>query len=100
MRYTKDPKLAQTTQPHWLTRIHYNREESKAGHVTVLLLKLCKITGKAAVHMFVYLLFYATTTVFQLFHGGNMMYEMRRKPEPSLLPTMGIFNFPHQIGMK
>ena len=29
------------------------------------------------------LLFYATSTVFQLYHGGGMMYEMRRrKPKP------------------
>ena len=26
-----------------------------------------------------FLLFYAIVTVFQLYHGGNMMYEMRRK---------------------
>ena len=29
-----------------------------------------------------------------------MMYQTRRrKPEPTLLPTLGIFNFPHNIGM-
>ena len=29
-----------------------------------------------------------------------MMYEMRRrKPEPTLLPTQGIFTIPHHIGM-
>ena len=29
-----------------------------------------------------------------------MMYEMkRRKPEPTLLPTQGIFNLAHHIGM-
>ena len=29
-----------------------------------------------------------------------MMYEVRmRKPEPILLPTQGIFNLPHHIGM-
>ena len=32
------------------------------------------------------LLFYTLATVFQLYHGGAMMYEMRRrKPEPTLL---------------
>ena len=29
-----------------------------------------------------------------------MMYEMRRgKPESTLLPTLGIYNLPHRIGM-
>ena len=29
-----------------------------------------------------------------------MMYEMRRrKPNPTLLPTQGIFNLPHYVGM-
>ena len=29
-----------------------------------------------------------------------MMHDMRRKkPKPTLLPTQGIFNLPHQIGM-
>ena len=30
-----------------------------------------------------------------------MMYEMMRKPKPTLLPTLtqGIFNLPHHIGM-
>ena len=27
------------------------------------------------------------------------MYELRRKPEPALLPTQEFFNLPHQIGM-
>ena len=46
------------------------------------------------------LLFYAIATIFQLCHGGDMMYEMRKtKPEPTLLPTQGIFNLPHHIGM-
>ena len=35
-------------------------------------------------------LFYVIATVFQLYHAGGMMYEMR-KPEPTLLPTNGIF---------
>ena len=31
---------------------------------------------------------------------GDMMYEIRRrKPEPTLLPTQGIFNLPHHVGM-
>ena len=47
------------------------------------------------------LLFYTIATVFQLYHSGDMMYEMRRrKPEPTLLVTQWIFNLPHHIGMK
>ena len=58
----------------------------------------------AAISRFGYLsiclLFYAIATIFQLYHGGNMMYEMRRrKPEPPLLPTQWIFNLPHH-GMR
>ena len=44
------------------------------------------------------LLFYALATV--LYHGSDVMYEMwRRKPEPTLFPTQGIFNLPHHIDM-
>ena len=43
---------------------------------------------------------YAIATLFQLYFGSDMMYEMRRKkPESTLLPTDGIFNLPHHIGM-
>ena len=51
--------------------------------------------------MFVCLfLFYAIATVFLVYHGSDMMYEMRRrKPVPTLLLTQGIFNLPHHIGM-
>ena len=46
------------------------------------------------------LLFHTIATVFQLYHGGDMMYAMRRiKPEPKPLLTQGIFSFPHDIGM-
>ena len=46
------------------------------------------------------LLFYAIATVFQLHHGGDMMYEMRRrKPVPTVLLTQGIFNLPHHMDM-
>ena len=44
----------------------------------------------------------AIARVFQLYLGGNTMYEMRRrKPdaEPTLLPTQRIFNLPHHICM-
>ena len=41
------------------------------------------------------LLFYAIATVSVLYHG-----DMRwRKTEPTLLPTQGIVNLPHHIGM-
>ena len=50
--------------------------------------------------LFCLLLFYAMATVFRLYHGGDMMYEMkRRKPESTLLLTQGIFNPTHHIGM-
>ena len=43
------------------------------------------------------LLFCTIATIFQLYHDGDMMYEMRtRKPEPTLLQTQGIFNLPHR----
>ena len=41
-----------------------------------------------------------TPTVFRLYLGSDMMYEMRRrKPEPTLLPTEVIFILPHHTGM-
>ena len=43
---------------------------------------------------------YTIATVFQLCHGADMMYEMRRRKfEPTPLPIQGIFNLPHHIGM-
>ena len=46
------------------------------------------------------LLLYNIATVFQLYHGSDMMYEMRRrKPEPTLLLTEAIFNLQHHIDM-
>ena len=46
------------------------------------------------------LLVYAIATVFQLYLGRDMMYEMRRrKPERTFLLTQGIFNLPHHIAM-
>ena len=41
------------------------------------------------------LLFYAMATIFQLYLGSDMMYVMRRKFEPTLVLTQGIFNLPH-----
>ena len=41
--------------------------------------------------IYLLLLFYTIATIFQLYHGGDMMYEMRkRKPEPTLLRNHGI----------
>ena len=34
-----------------------------------------------------------------VYHGGDMMFEMRRKPEPTLLLTQAIFSLPHHVGM-
>ena len=46
------------------------------------------------------LLVYVIAMVFQWYHGSDMMYEMRRrKPDFAILPTQGIFNLPHQIGV-
>ena len=46
------------------------------------------------------LLVYTIATVFQLYHGSDMMYEMRMKnPKPTLLPTQRIFNLQHHIDM-
>ena len=48
--------------------------------------------------MLVFLSFYATVTIFQLYLGGDMMYEMQgRKSEPTLLLTQGIVKLPHHI---
>ena len=45
------------------------------------------------------LLFYAIATVFRLYYGDAMMYEIReRKPETTSLPTQEIFNLRHHIG--
>ena len=54
------------------------------------------------IEMFVCLLFYTIATVFQLYLGNEMIYEMRKEKGPSLhfLPTHGIFNLPHHIGMQ
>ena len=38
-------------------------------------------------------------TVFKLCHGGDMMYEMRRNPEHTPLPTQGVFSLPHHVDM-
>ena len=44
-------------------------------------------------------LFNAIATVFQLYHDGVLMYEMRRrKPESTLLLTQELFNPRHHIG--
>ena len=47
------------------------------------------------------LLFYDIATVFQLYHGSEFIYEMRRRKleSPRLFPTQGIFNLPHHICM-
>ena len=43
---------------------------------------------------------HAIATVFQLYHGVGMTYEMRReKPEPTLWQNKWIFYRPHHIGI-
>ena len=45
-------------------------------------------------------MFHAIAIIVQLHLGGDMMYDMkRRKPETTLLPTEGVFNLRHHIGM-
>ena len=42
--------------------------------------------------LFCLVLFYAIATVFQLYQGSDMRYEMRsRNPDPTLLPIQGMF---------
>ena len=44
------------------------------------------------------MLFSTIATVLQLYHGHDMMHEMRRtKPKPTLFLTQGIFNLPYHI---
>ena len=58
---------------------------------------LCTMSSEVLC-LFVFVLHHST--VFQLYHGCDMMYEMRkRKPEPKPLLTQEIFNLPHHIGM-
>ena len=45
------------------------------------------------------LLFYTITIVFHLYHGGDVMYEMRRNPKPTLLPYQRNFNLLHHIAV-
>ena len=48
--------------------------------------------------LFVLLLLYAIATVFLLYHGNDMIHELRRrKPEPTILSMQGIFNLPHHM---
>ena len=45
-------------------------------------------------------LFYAIAPDVQLYHGGDIMYDMRRrKPEPTPLPTQEMFKVPQHKGM-
>ena len=36
--------------------------------------------------------------IFQLYYGGDKMHEMKRKQEPTLVLTQGIFKLPHHKG--
>ena len=47
-----------------------------------------------------FVFFYVIATVLQSYHGGDLIYEMRRRnPVPKLVLTQVIFNLPHHIGM-
>ena len=63
------------------------------------LLISCSAKGEAALHdsrTSPVCLFYAITTVFQLYNGCDMM--RKRMPQSILSLTQGIFNLPHHIG--
>ena len=49
--------------------------------------------------LFVQLVLSNNITVFQLYPGDDMMYEMRRKHEPIPLLTQWIYNIPHSSRM-
>ena len=55
--------------------------------------------AKCAIYLLVLLLCYPITTLFQLYHGGVVIYQMKRTPEPTLLLNEGIFNLPQHIVM-
>ena len=65
------------------------RYQSKVLHVQG------KVSSHDALEMHllpvVCLLVHAIATVFQLYHVSDMTYEMRRKSEPTLVLTEGIF---------
>ena len=48
---------------------------------------------------YVCLLFYTVATVFQSYHGGDMMYEMRRKLKLYTFTDSRDLNSPHHTGM-
>ena len=56
---------------------------------------VCHVCGTSLV-----CLLYAVAIVFQLIHGSDMLYEMRRrKRKPTPLRSQVIFNLQHLIGM-
>ena len=60
----------------------------------------CALLIQPSVEYVCLLLFYAIVRVFQLYHGSDMMYMMRRrKPKPTFVPTQRSFNFAHHIIM-
>ena len=63
--------------------------------------RLCALSRKTSEGgVLVFFLVYAISSVFQLYNGSDMMYEMSwRKPELTFLPSQGIFNLPHHIGL-
>ena len=76
----------------WEYTVYLSVPEYKSAH------DMCQSMWEC---MFVWLLLCcAIVTVFQLYHSSDMMREMRRrKPEPTLLPTQGVFNLTHHTGM-
>ena len=57
-------------------------------HIIILIIIYVLYAHAINEYAFACTLLYAETTVFQLYHCGDMMYKMRRrKPEPTFLPT-------------
>ena len=43
--------------------------------------------------------FHAIATIFQLYHGTDMVWDEKEKTQAYILMNQGIFNTPHHIGM-
>ena len=98
------PQILDFTNPThssmWLSRDWYNCSHgnfhiTKSPQWSAIITELCN-SRYTLVCGFVVVLCH---TVFQLYIGWDMMCEMRRKPEPTLLLTQGVFTLPHRTVM-
>ena len=89
--------LVQTLTPHITQKSKEAPSETKCANIS--LANFVKVSGRVCVFCFVVVSCHSNSILVR-YHGGDMMYEMRRsKPEPTLLLTQGIFNLQHRIGM-